>query len=287
MDILTLNAKVGADLDERWNNLVTRVRDIAPAVLILQEVPHLAAPAATEAARAALGMDLYVAPSRKFNTAIAWNPRVLELQDTEDRYSTSDLHHGYALGQFMPLGTTVRWPAPLTAISSHLPPFSAKAGAEEAKILVNRAWRYGGIGIVGGDMNYLVLGDPEPDWLRFQPHNRVARCLPRTGPDARWIGDRAVGEVFRDGEMTDVAAHLADLRQDPGYRTPTGGGIRLDQFHVTPALRPAIVDYHLVDTGADSDHDGALVTLDLDLVSREFVNSEGFGDVNSPGSWRK
>ena len=120
---------------------------------------------------------------------------------------------------------------------------------------------------VGGDMNYLGLDDPEADWPRLQPHNRLARCLPRTSPDAPWIGDRAVGRVFRDGEMTDVAAHLADLHQDPGYRTPTcGGGIRLDQFHVTPALRPAIVDYRLVDTGDDSDHDGALVTLDLDLV---------------------
>jgi len=149
VDILTLNAKVGADLDGRWSSLVARVRDFEPAIVMLQEVPHLAAPAAAENARAALGMDLYVAPSRMFNTAIAWNPRILELKDTEDRYGTSDLHHGYALAKFTPLGTAVRWPAPLTAISSHLPPFSATAGAEEAKILVNRAWRYNGIGISG------------------------------------------------------------------------------------------------------------------------------------------
>jgi hypothetical protein len=149
VDLLTLNAKVGENLDRRWSSLAARVRDFEPTVLVLQEVPHLAAHAAAEAARTALGMELHVAPSRMFNTAIAWNPRILELKDTEDRYSTSDLHHGYALAQFMPLGTAVRWPAPLTAISSHLPPFSATAGAEEAKILVNRAWRYDGIGITG------------------------------------------------------------------------------------------------------------------------------------------
>ncbi|MEV5877968.1 hypothetical protein AB0L75_27840 [Streptomyces sp. NPDC052101] len=149
LTVMSQNAQVGAVQDGRWEGLVSIVHDVSPDLLLLQEVDWLALPSAADAARAALGMDLFMAPSRMFNTAIAWRPQTLELQDTDTRYSTTDLHHGYALGLFRPLGVTAEWPAPLTAISTHLTPFSVEAAGQEAQILVNRAWRYGGIAVSG------------------------------------------------------------------------------------------------------------------------------------------
>ncbi|MEV5843712.1 hypothetical protein AB0M32_17305 [Streptomyces sp. NPDC051985] len=265
LTVMSLNAQIGAQHDGRWDRLTRRIRTIGPGLLMLQEVDWLGDPVEAEAARAALGMDLYVAPSRMFNTAIAWNPDLLQLHETDSRYSTTDLHHGYALAQFTPLRTTTPWPVPLTALSTHLTPFSADAAGLEAQMIVNRAWRYGGIAVAAGDMNHQGLTDPEPNWSALQPHHRVSRCLRREHPDDPWRGNPVVGQTFRDGDMTDVAVHLANLHQDPGFRAPTiHGFMRLDQFHVTPALRPAIVGYELVDTDDDNDHSGILAALDLD-----------------------
>lgn len=261
---MSLNVQLGANVDGRWDAQVDLIHEVEPDFLLLQEVDWLADPNEAKAARDALGMDLFVAPSRQLNTAVAWKPQALEKVGTDTRYSATDLHHGYALVQFKPLGLAQEWPVPFVVISAHLTPFSVEAAGPEAQLVVNRAYRYGGIGLVGGDINHLPLDDPEPDWSLVQSHNRAGRCHRRTHPGEPWRGNRLVGEVFRDGEMTDVAGHLADLQQDPFLRQPTAvaGHIRVDQFHVTPALVPALVDYRLVDTGDGSDHDGVVATVD-------------------------
>jgi hypothetical protein len=106
-----------------------------------------------------------------------------------------------------------------------------------------------------------------------QPFNRMSRCRRRKSLDEPWQGDPVVGETFRDGEFTDAADYLADQRGDASLREPTGkhGLVRVDQAHVTPALRPAILDYRRVDPGSGSDHDGIEVVLDLDLIDRSHV----------------
>jgi len=86
--------------------------------------------------------------------------------------------------------------------------------------------------------HYCPLGDPEPDWSTIQPYNRLARCLPRTSPQDPWQANTIVGQTLYSGGFTDVASHLADQRNDPTLRRPTGkhGGIRNDQIHVTRYL---------------------------------------------------
>jgi hypothetical protein len=130
---------------------------------------------------------------------------------------------------------------PPVAISTHLTPYCAEVAAQEAKLLIARAYRYGGIALVGGDINHMPLGDPVPDWSRVQPYNRASRCLRRESPTAPWRGNRIVGETFRDGEFTDVGGYIADLRQDPSLRKPTGkaGLLRVDQTPVFAVRRRA------------------------------------------------
>ncbi|KPI02975.1 Endonuclease/exonuclease/phosphatase [Actinobacteria bacterium OK074] len=265
LTVMSQNVQYGADKDGRWDGIIPEIRSVEPQLLLLQEVDWLADPAAARAAGDALGMEVRVAPSRTLNTAVAWNPAALELLDIETKYSR-ELHHGYCAARFRPLGLAREWPEPLVAISTHLTPYSAQAAAQEVQLLIARAYRHGGIALLGGDINHMPLGDDEIDWTRVKPYNRTSRCHRREHPTDPWRGNRVVGQTLRDGEFTDVAAYLADRRSDPSLRGATGkhGLLRVDQVHVTPALVPAVKDYWCVDPGPHSDHRGVVAVLDLD-----------------------
>ncbi|MFC5253454.1 endonuclease/exonuclease/phosphatase family protein [Streptomyces nigrescens] len=266
---MSQNAQYGANTDGRWEGLLDVIRGVGPQLLLLQEVDWLADPDNAEAAKQALGMDLAVAPSRNLNTAVAWKPEALELLGTETKYSVSEMHHGYCAPRFKPLGLSQDLPEPLVAISTHLTPYSADVAAQEAQLLCARAYRYGGIALIGGDINHMALGDEEPDWALVQPYNRTSRCLRRKKPTDPWRGNRVVGKTFMDGEFTDVAAHVAALRNDASPLAPTGkaGLLRVDQAHVTPTLVPAIKNYWIVDPGPHADHYGFAFTLDLERAN--------------------
>ncbi|WP_225850130.1 endonuclease/exonuclease/phosphatase family protein [Streptomyces sp. HPF1205] len=260
LTVVSQNCQVGADKDGRWKELLAVIRGIRPHLLMLQEVPWLTDPDAAAAAEQDLGLSLAVAPSRRLNTAVAWDPAVLEWQATDTEYAVTDMHHGYCAPRFTPLGLAHPSPAPLVAISTHLTPYSAQAAAQEAQILCARAYRYGGVAIVAGDINHCPLDDPEIPWEEVPPYNRTARCVPRASADEPWRGNRIVGQTFRDGEFTDVAAHFGDHQ-------PTGkaGLLRVDQAHVTPAVRPALRGYRRLNPTDASDHYG--ITFDLDLTA--------------------
>ncbi|MGW0731764.1 endonuclease/exonuclease/phosphatase family protein [Streptomyces sp. NPDC002851] len=274
LTVMSQNVKYGADQDGRWVDLVETIRATRPQLVLLQEVDFLADPDRAEAAEEELGLRLAMAPSRNLPTAVAWDPDHLELLGVETKLSM-ELHHGYCAPRFKPLGLKRELPEPLVAISTHLTPYSADAAALEAQIVCARAYRYGGIALVGGDINHMALGDPEIDWTLVQPYNRTSRCHRRKSPDEPWRGNRIVGETLRDAELTDVAAHLADLREDPTLRAHTGkhGLLRVDQTHVTPALLPAITDYQRVDPGPNSDHYGLLVSLDLERADHSQIRT--------------
>ncbi|MER6011523.1 endonuclease/exonuclease/phosphatase family protein [Streptomyces bluensis] len=275
LTVMSQNAQYGAHQDGRWTGMVDVIRSVGPQLLLLQEVDWLTCTDQAKAAEKALGMKLVVAPSRNLNTAVAWDPERLELLDVETKYSEKEMHHGYCAPRFRPLGLAAKWPVPLVAISTHLTPTSAQAAATETQLLVSRAYRYGGIAVVGGDINHMPLGDPEPDWSRVQPYNRTSRCLPREHPTDPWQGNRVVGQTLRDGEFTDVGGYVADLRGTPDLRKPTGkhGLLRVDQFHVTPALVPTIKDYWHVDPGPHSDHYGVATRLDLQQTDLSLVRA--------------
>lgn len=274
LTVMSQNVQYGADQDGRWDDIVDKIRALNPHAVLLQEVDFLSDPVKAEAAEKALERKLVVAPSRHLNTAVAWDPEHLELIDVDTKLST-ELHHGYCAPRFRPLGLSREMPVPLVLMSTHLTPYSAEEAAQEAQMVCARAYRFGGIAVVGGDINHMPLGDTEIDWLLVQPYNRTSRCHRRASPDEPWRGNRIVGQVFRDGEFTDVAAHLADVRSDPALRAHTGkaGLLRVDQAHVTPALRPTIADYQRVDLGPLVDHYGFVVTLGLHLTSHAHLRA--------------
>lgn len=155
-------------------------------------------------------------------------------------------------------------------ISTHFIPYSAQQAAQEAQLVAARLYRYGGLGVVGGDINHLPLGDPEPDWDTIQPYNRSSRCHRRRHDNEPWRGNLVVGETLRDAGLVDACAHIAEQRADPSLRQPTAkaGGVRVDQFWGTASVAPAFDDYVWVDNPY-GDHYGVLTRLDLTRIDRD------------------
>jgi endonuclease/exonuclease/phosphatase family metal-dependent hydrolase len=294
LTIMSQNVKIRSVSEGRWPGLVTTIRQVQPDVLMLRECDwlggvdrdHIARGGAKAASARALallrgpwnrrsaesawGMRLRVAPSHQVPVAVAWRPDVVTLLGCETTYSRTDFHHGYRAAR-----CDVGLDVPLVAISAHLSPYSTDAAAHEAQILAARIHRFDGVGVLAGDINHMPLGDPEPDWSQVQPDNRSARCVPRLNENDPWWANRRVGQVLRDADLTDVAAHLADQRAEPALRAPTGthGGIRVDPAHVTKALAP-VVDYWRVEGSGDySDHYGIAFVLDLDLIDRDALRT--------------
>ncbi|MFF5090449.1 endonuclease/exonuclease/phosphatase family protein [Streptomyces niveus] len=266
---MSQNAQYGADKDGRWKGMVDVIRDVGPDLLALQEVDWLRHWWKRRKAERALGMRIVVAPSRQLNVAVAWNPKALRHLDTDTRYSKTDMHHGHCAPRFQPLALERELPKPLVFASTHLTPYSVEAAAQEAQLLCARLYRYGGLGLGVGDINHVPLGDDEPDWTKVQAHNWASRCLRRRTAADPWRGHRLVGEVLRDGDLTDVCSHVAQRMGDFSLRQLTGkaGLIRTDQAHVTPALVPAIQNnYRRIDPGPHTDHWGIAFSLDLDSV---------------------
>ena len=270
LTVMSQNIQYGARAEGRLEGLYETVEAVGPDLLMLQECTDLADEQARAEFTDRTGMLIELAPSRNLPVAVAWNPARLTQDDVETRY-WHELHHGYCSVHFTLPSRAEPLPVPLVAISAHLTPYSANQAADEAALLAARLYRAGGIGMLAGDINHPTFDDPEPDWTRVPPYNRASRCVRRTG-DEPWRSNRVVGQSLRDADLTDVAAHLADLRQDPGLRAATGkaGLIRVDQVHVTLALRPAIRDYRMVESSF-SDHHGLLATFDLDAIDRDAV----------------
>lgn len=265
--VMSLNVQRGGVRDadgggeDRWPGLAGLITAVGPDVVVLQEVGGWESDLARQHARAEadLGMRIHLRPSVNSagGTAIA-HRHGLRWVATETQYATRMLH-GFT---HVCLDVGLAWP--LVVISAHLTPYSAQAAAQELQVIIGRAYRYGGLAVIGGDMNHVPLADPEPDWSRARPYNRSARTHAVAVSGERPRGDRIVAATARQGDLTDVAAHLAETHGDPSLRAPTGhhGGLRVDWFLTTPALRPAISEYRRIETRPHTDHDAICVEID-------------------------
>jgi|GEM_PF-6106565 len=278
LKILSWNQQYDAIPAGRWPYMVQRIHELKPDILCLQECRGwLTDKSMAEQAARDLGMEIRLgwAPRQGMDaggTAIAWRPG-LEL--THFAGYRLGLTRGMAQGVFHIPGL----PVPLTVISAHVANVPEQALADVG-ILIDRARRYGGLGVIAGDINFPGKGDPPPpDVRRLQPHLRLYRFKP-TNLDTPWEGDwvpnEDVAQRFIIGEMVDVAAYLADITGDGSYRAPTGvfGEMRVDQIHVVRALQGTIAGYGRVDPrhpaapgGLVSDHWGVWCDLDLNRLS--------------------
>jgi hypothetical protein len=294
--ILFQNCKFRALADGRWDGLVGIFQERNPHIVMLAEMDWLADSDAleegklkvdqdaAERVKADLGMELAVSLSQtRGHVAVAWDPDYLEYIDCETTYSRTDFHHGYCAPRFW-AGPRLRpllrrpLPVPLVAVATHLSPYYAPTAAGEAAILNARVHRFGGLGVIAGDINHCPIridGEPDIPWREVQPYNRSSRCLPRASEDDPWVDNDIVGRTLRDGAMTDVAAYLATkpLREGTGeidvsMLQPTGkhGGGRVDQGHVTAALVAALIGCGRIDPGDNSDHDGIDFAVDLNKI---------------------
>ncbi|RCG20082.1 hypothetical protein DQ384_37620 [Sphaerisporangium album] len=268
--IMSQNVQLGAHRDGRWVRLAQIIREHDPSILLLQECMGWLDNDMRQviAAEKDLGMRVWVGFSRtKSHTVVAHAPELPVAGFESNPYT---LMQGYSAARFALPGL----PVPLVVISAHLTAYSVEGAAEEAQLLAARAYRYDGLGVLGGDLNCCPVGDPEPEWEGVPPYNRMNRCLPRSSPDEPWRANTIVGGKLAAGGMIDVAAYLADRRGDVSLRAATGlGGVRVDQFHVTPALKAAIVDYRRVDVGEASDHWGVVMDLDTDRIDLSLVST--------------
>lgn len=262
LTVMSVNLRYGADND-RWRRLANLIHDASPQILLLQEAVGWADDGnqRLSTAQRDLGMRGQIAPSRTgFHTGILINEDALEWREWITKYNHTSLH-GHA-------ELTVTAPGlskPLVVISAHLTPYSADTAAQEAQVLIGRAHRTGGHGLIGGDINHVPPGDTEPPWDQVPAHDRAARTV-AADPVPR--ANHIVGQVLARGDLVDVAAHLADQRNDTSLRAWTGhiGMVRTDQIHITKALLPALVDYQRIDTKPWSDHDAVVATLDLERL---------------------
>ncbi|MFA1548859.1 hypothetical protein [Actinomadura chokoriensis] len=270
--VMSVNTQYGGRFDsdgrpvDRWGPIADAIASVEPHILLAQELtgwghdPRLHAAAERSLQRRGWPLRFLVAPSATgFHTAVAYQPEVLCWRQYETKYAHLT-DNGYGVAVLADVDADEDEPG-LTVISAHLSAYSTQAAAQEAQRMAVRLHRYGGRGILGGDINNMPLGDREPDWAAVPPYNRSARCLPRTGPDEPWRGNRAVGEVLANAGLVDVAAHLADTQHRPELRAATGRGrVRVDQYHVTEPLRDALLDYERLP--GLSDHDAIVMRLD-------------------------
>ncbi|MBO3752116.1 hypothetical protein J5X84_39145 [Streptosporangiaceae bacterium NEAU-GS5] len=287
--LMSVNIKHGADHEEvehngllrrRWDAIAEIIRDQKPTAVCLQEGRNVLANDQRYLARMQKdsGMRVLVGRSRSgSHNIVAFRQDEIELLALED--NPYDLLNGYAGPRF----TVDGLPVPLVVISGHLSCYSVEQAAHEAQTLAVRA--HGGAGIMALDANSGPIGDPEPDWERLHPHLRMIRAIPSIAPGhdpewrtkTVWRGNPIVSQALARCDMVDVAAHLADLRGDPALRAHTGvnGGVRIDQFHVTAALKLAIAGYWWVDMKDFTDHRGIVTEMDTsksDLTKlREFA----------------
>ena len=263
---MSLNLYNGAD-EGRWEGMVPLIKQVNPQVLLLQEAvgwgtepddPADADRLAT--AERDLGMRGKIAPTRTtFHTGILVDEDRVSWGDWITKYNHSSGHGHSELTVTVP-GLS----QPLVLISAHLSPYSAVTAAQEVSVLIRRAHRAGEYGILAGDMNHIPPGDEPPPWDEIPAHNRVARSVIDDDHE-NLRANHVVGHTLARGGMVDVAAHLADERDDPSLRAWTAheGKVRVDQVHLTEALLPALDDYWTVPMGVWSDHDGVVVRLDL------------------------
>jgi hypothetical protein len=148
--------------------------------------------------------------------------------------------------------------------------YSAPLAAQQAQRLGELAHRGGGVGVIGGAINHVPVGDQEPDWDGVPAYRRMAACRLKDSTDEPWVGDDQVARRLAAGGFVDVAARVADGA--PGtlarLRAPTvkqPRGFRSDQLHVTSALAPTLLSCQLIEAEC-SGHTGIAADLDLALT---------------------
>jgi endonuclease/exonuclease/phosphatase family metal-dependent hydrolase len=252
--------------DDRWSGIADIIRDLNPDILCLQEVQGWRERNARQVFRAERDLGMRIAGWIPITASLGGTlvmyrhqPGVLE-QVQWEHHNQSTVYKGLTVPVF-----DTGHPTPLAVVSVHLTSISAATAEEEALWIASRAHRYGGLGVMAGDINHHpAVDDGHPDPPELPSLNVGARFTHNAAGEL--VADRRVAHALMRDRMVDAAAHLAHTRGDASYLAPASGGrLRVDQVWVSSPLEPAIVDYHRL-PHSYSDHHAIAVDLDLDQV---------------------
>jgi exodeoxyribonuclease-3 len=286
----------GEVADSRWALQRTLIDDLAPDVLLVQELRGVDADGSHGlfAAERDLGMRglLAAAPRTGQHTAVFVRAplRALSFHPDGDHF-----HHALAHAVLQVPGLA----RPLQVASMHLSPLSPALRAAEVGWLA--AFGAAGVlGLVAGDTNSLAPGDPEPDdWESLPAFQRVRYLANPDNDDVpgggalradrsalRFLHAAGLVDAAR-GRRDDTAGRLMDGTVDTTATVPTCGypdaefaSFRSDHVLLSPALAPARSRYTVVQDDrahATSDHLPVVVDLDLDLLAGAAASTDAIG----------
>ena len=214
---------------DRWKSTREAILATSPDLLCLQEIHGWRDRNYAQLMRAQRELGMHVAGwfpplSREpqiGGTLLMYRPEVLTLTQWECMDSTKT-SRGFGVGVFD------TGHIPLAVASVHLPPSHAGAAAQEASTLIApRMHRFGGYGIMAGDINHPPLSDPAP----APPRTRSERPAPYGPLVPRRAGASAPGPSRRTPALREHGGRGRPRGTPPchhGESRHSPGGIRVD-----------------------------------------------------------
>lgn len=210
-----------------------------------------------------------------FHVGIMWKDGIVPVPG-------SFRHVGRAQGGLWHAAATISLdvggPVPLTVVCAHLDPFRPEVRFSEAARIASLA--VGKTAVVAADFNGVSADrradgsfyDPDPLAERGWHDFATYQVLWDDDPDAPPRVDRRAAERLRRAGLVDAAVALeAPWQPTSGHSRDNPHGLRrVDRILATPAARPALASYAVVDTAdvrALSDHLPVVVGLDPDALT--------------------
>ncbi|SDT74515.1 endonuclease/exonuclease/phosphatase family protein [Actinoplanes derwentensis] len=273
IEVAVQNLQHGAVKDEsghrrdRWPLLAERLRRVRPDVLILNEARDWNRGGREPLGRAQRDLGMIAAPippsANDLPTIVLYRPDTMGFWvHCNDALSLSTAHGfvtvSFAVDHELP---------PITFAGCHLSPYSSGQATAEIELIATRAYRYGPLAVVAGDLNFPPEDGPDPLYDVMLPFNLASRTI--VGPDGTRRPNRQVAHALRARGYHDTAWERHQRTGYDRYLRRTSHDDRIDRIHVSTPLAQAVTRYELLDQpeGA-SDHHGVTITMDTDLIDR-------------------
>lgn len=274
--VVAQNLQHGARADEsgtatdRWPALVERLRPLDADILLLTEARGFNRHGRELLGKAQRDLGMCAAPmppsTNDLPTLLMFRPATMGfwLHCNDDH--SAHTAHGFTVVTFSPPEANL--PTPISFVPMHLTPYSSTAAVQEAELILTRAYRYGPLAVVGGDVNFSPIGGPDPDYATMRPYNLASRTI--LGEDGGRRPNRAVAQAFQDRGYVDVAWELFQRTKDQALLRRTANHERIDWLAVSGALAGAVDNYQLLDQPAGaSDHHGVAVDIHTDRIGTD------------------
>jgi endonuclease/exonuclease/phosphatase family metal-dependent hydrolase len=198
----------------------------------------------------ALGMRGFQVPARSgLHMAVLWRTD-FDLLGGKTMYGPMQHGMGYV---DLEVGATM----PVRVAVAHLAPDNPPLQFIEANFLARRLGDPRRATILCLDQNCQNDGDPEPDWLTLDAHERVTRAVWHEDPFRPLVEDRRAAALLERGGLPDVAHYLGKRSQPTTF-----DDCRKDVLRASKLAVPAVEECGVIPTDL-SDHYPVWARLDL------------------------